>query len=175
MKKERIPPLFTSRKDVNNLKTELTQQNIQPRFKLCSVGTKIVCSSMQEYTKVGFFLKSEGVEFFTHDLQSAKPLMVVLRGLPPSEATDVQSELMQRGLKPMAVYPMTRRESTNQSCRDQLFLVHFVKGSTSIGALKEIQDMFQVIITWERYRPQHRDVTQCLNCLWFGHGTKTAI
>ncbi|XP_055615028.1 uncharacterized protein LOC129761334 [Toxorhynchites rutilus septentrionalis] len=60
---------------------------------------------------------------------------------------------------------MTRRESTNQSCRDQLFLVHFVKGSTTIGALKEIQDMFQVIITWERYRPQHRDVTQCLNCL----------
>lgn len=173
-RKERIPPLFTTIKDVNTLKAEFEKQGYQPRFKLCSIGTKIMSSSLEEYGKLGAILKSGSVEFYTHDLPSTKPLKVVLRGLPPFNAAEVKAEIENIGLKPLAVFPMTRRSSANKNAtyRDQLFLIHFVKGSTSIAALRNIRDLFRVIISWEPYRPQHRDVTQCMKCLRFGHGTK---
>ncbi|XP_065081810.1 uncharacterized protein LOC135704274 [Ochlerotatus camptorhynchus] len=121
-KKEHIPPLFTPMKDVAQLRDELAKRKLFPRFKICSVGTKIMCSSLQQYKSVGDLLKNRAVEFYTHDLPSMKPLKVVLRGLPSYDAATVKDEL--------------------------------------------------VIINWEYYKPQHRDVTQCTSCLSFGHGTK---
>ncbi|XP_065079698.1 uncharacterized protein LOC135702564 [Ochlerotatus camptorhynchus] len=102
-----------------------------------------------------------------------KPLKVVLPGLPSYEAATVKDELVRLGLKPEAVHPINRRPMPNTNYRDQLFLVHLTKGSTTLAALKSnIGDLFQVIIDWEYYKPQHRDVTQCTSCLSFGHDTK---
>lgn len=171
-KKERVPPLFTPVKDVTTLEAELSKQACWPCFKLCSVGTKIVCSSLAQYKKVGDLLVALKVPFYTHDVPSAKPLKVVLRGLPPLEAPAVKGELEKKGLQVQAVYPMARRAAVDTNFRDQLYLVHITKGSTSMGELKKIRDLFRIIVTWEPYRPQHRDVTQCTKCLWFGHGTK---
>ncbi|XP_055614932.1 uncharacterized protein LOC129761241 [Toxorhynchites rutilus septentrionalis] len=170
IKKERVSPLFTSRMDLVKLESELSQQHLKPRFKLCSVGIKIVCSSLKEYQQVGAYLKTEGVQFYTHDMQAAKPLKVVLRGLPPVGPEEVKTELSNLGLKPENVFAMTRRPNNNTW--NQLFLVHFAKGTTNISSLKNISDLFRVIVSWELYRPQHRDVTLCTNCQRFGHGTK---
>ncbi|XP_065075079.1 uncharacterized protein LOC135698862 [Ochlerotatus camptorhynchus] len=141
-KKERINPLFTPMKDVAQLRGELAKRKLFPRFKICSVGTKIMCSSLQQYKSV------------------------VLQGLPSYEAATVKEELVRLGLKPEAVHPMNRRPMLNTNYHDQLFLVHLTKDSTTLAAL------FQVIIDWEYYKPQHRDVTQCTSCLSFGHGPK---
>ncbi|XP_065075675.1 uncharacterized protein LOC135699362 [Ochlerotatus camptorhynchus] len=129
-------------KYVVKLKDELAKLNFFPRFNICSVGKKIMCSSLQQYKPIGDLLKNS---------------TVVLRGLPSYEAVTVKDELVRLRLKPEALHLM----------------VHFTKGSTTLPALKiNIRNPFQVIIYWESYKPQHRDVTQCTSCLSFGHGTK---
>ncbi|XP_055633829.1 uncharacterized protein LOC129774159 [Toxorhynchites rutilus septentrionalis] len=102
-------------------------------------------------------------------MPSTKPFKVVLRGLVPFSTDEVKPELLNNGLTPLNVYPMTRRSIENITFRNQLFLVHFTKGTTNISALKNIKDLFRMIVSWEPYRPQHRDVTLCTNCQRFGH------
>ncbi|XP_065085053.1 lipase 3-like [Ochlerotatus camptorhynchus] len=79
LKKEQIPPLFTPMKDVAKLRDELVKLKLFPRFKICSVGTKIMCSSLQQYKSVGDLLKNSTVVFYTHDLPSVKPLRTAVR------------------------------------------------------------------------------------------------
>ncbi|XP_065090358.1 uncharacterized protein LOC135711412 [Ochlerotatus camptorhynchus] len=79
--------------DVAQLRDELAKRKLFPRFKICSVETKIMCSSLQQYKSVGDLLKNSTVKFYTHDLPSMKPLKVVLRGLPSYEAATVKDEL----------------------------------------------------------------------------------
>ena len=79
MKKERVPPLFTPVKDLKALQAAFEKHGCRPCFKLCGVGTKIVCFSFEEYAIIGAMLKEGKVEFYTHDIPSAKPLKVVLR------------------------------------------------------------------------------------------------
>ncbi|XP_055585558.1 uncharacterized protein LOC129738404 [Uranotaenia lowii] len=173
-KKERVPPLFTPMKDLLLLQSELSQLSLKPLFKKCSIGTKIVCTSLDEYQKVSELLTNNKLPYYTHDNPSTKPLKIVLRGLPAFDEEKVLTELKNLGLKPQAVFPMSRRSQVckDDPFRDELFLIHFTKGTTTIGALRNIKELFRVIIQWEPYRPQHRDVTQCTNCLWFGHGTR---
>ncbi|XP_055525559.1 uncharacterized protein LOC129718632 [Wyeomyia smithii] len=143
--------------------TELANLSLEPLYKKCSKGTKILCSNMEEYNKVSDLLATHQVPYYTHDNPATKPLKVVLRGLPALAASTVKAELEQVGLKVEAVFPMNRRSQTikDDPFRDELFLVHFTKRSTSIGTLRNIKHLFHTIIQWEPYRPQHRDVTQC--------------
>ena len=173
-KKERVPPLFTPLRDMLKLQAELANLSLEPLYKKCSKGTKILCSNMEEYNKVSDLLATHQVPYYTHDNPATKPLKVVLRGLPALAASTVKAELEQVGFKVEAVFPMNRRSQTvkDDPYRDELFLVHFTKRSTTLGALRNTKHLFHTIIQWEPYRPQHRDVTQCTICLWFGHGTR---
>ncbi|XP_065081813.1 uncharacterized protein LOC135704278 [Ochlerotatus camptorhynchus] len=116
-KKERIPP------DVDQPRTVLADHNLQPRFILCSVCRKIMCTSLEGYKSVESILKDKKVDFYPYDLPSLKPLLVALRGLSSVEA---------------AIVP------------GQLFLAHFTKGSITLAGLKDnIRELFQAIISWQ--------------------------
>ncbi|XP_055542553.1 uncharacterized protein LOC129728161 [Wyeomyia smithii] len=64
------------------------------------------------------------------------------------------------------------RHDTASRCRDCLYLVHFKKGTITLGALKAIRVIQDIIVTWEAYRATSNGVTQCMQCLNFGHGTR---
>lgn len=81
----------------------------------------------------------------------------------------LKAELEAQQLKVLAVHKITRHNK-NVKFRDQQYLVHLEKGSTSLPELKAVRALFNIIVAWERYRQVHRDVTQCTNCLRFGHG-----
>lgn len=38
--------------------------------------------------------------------------------------------------------------------------------------LRNVKALFQIIVEWDKFRPRKRQVTQCDNCLAYGHGTK---
>ncbi|XP_065088066.1 uncharacterized protein LOC135709609 [Ochlerotatus camptorhynchus] len=145
-KREKVPPLFTSTKELALPRNELAKNQIHPLFKLCSTGITILCSTLVDYNAVGTILQLNRFEFYTHDVPGRKPLKMVIR------------------------VPIARRDETS-AFRDQLYLVPFDKDSTSVAVLRQIRALFNIVIQWEQYRPRHRDVTQCTNCLAFGHGT----
>lgn len=64
------------------------------------------------------------------------------------------------------------RRNDKQRYRDQLYLVHFPRGTTSIDELSKIRAIINIVIEWEKYKPKKRDTIQCSNCLYFGHGGK---
>ena len=167
--KVKIPPLFTKSKEVAVLRNELAAKQIHPLFKLCGVGTKIICSTEEDYKAVGKHLLAQKQEFYTHDNPGSKPLKVVIRGLPEFTPETIIAELKANNLKPVNVFPIKRAVAEH---RDKLYLVHLEKGSITLAELKKIKAIFNIIVEWERYRPKHNDVTQCGNCLAFGHGTR---
>lgn len=58
-----------------------------------SVDTKIVYASLDEYMKIREFLTTYKVPHYIYDNLSAKPLKMVLRGLPPLDKTSVKTKL----------------------------------------------------------------------------------
>lgn len=168
--KVRVPPLFTSSKDVAALRAALAVKQIHPLFKLCSTGTKIMCSTMDDFNEVSGYLAAFKHEFYTHDTPGSKPMKVIIRGLPEYSPEAIMSELKAAKLKPLKVFPIRRGEPGTH--RDKLYLVHIEKGSVTMADLVKTRALFSIIIEWERYRPKKKDVTQCGNCMAFGHGTR---
>ncbi|XP_065089313.1 uncharacterized protein LOC135710623 [Ochlerotatus camptorhynchus] len=80
-------------------------------------------------------------------------------------------ELVANGLKPVQIHKMARHKKAVKY-RDQLYLVHLEKNSTTLMDLQSICVLFNIVVKWDRYKPVSRGVTQCSNCLLFGHGTK---
>ena len=106
---------------------------------------------------------------FSHNnLPGAKPYKVVVRGMPESVPSLLMDQLTaEYGLKPVAVYPIKRREGVY---RDTQYLLYFPAGTITLKQLKEeVKTVSSVVVTWDRYRPKKRAVTMCQN---FGHGTR---
>ncbi|XP_055523130.1 uncharacterized protein LOC129717292 [Wyeomyia smithii] len=169
--REKVPPLFVKTTEIGMLRDELARMQIYPLFKLCSTGIKIMCSSLLDYGKVKQELTAGEFQFYTHDIPSSKPLKVIIRGLNCLLETELRKELERLHLQPQRIFTIVRKDQTGEY-RDQLCLVHFAKGSTTLAALRQIRALFSLVVEWEAYRPRHRDVTQCMNCLGFGHGTR---
>ena len=172
-KKEKMPPFYVKgfppglRQHFN----ELISKGLIATLRLCTDGYKIVVPSTPHYKAVEAYLKQTKAEYFTHDIAATKPFKVVLRGLPELELDELKTELVACGLEVEAVYKMIRHNKAIKY-RDQLYLIHLTRGSTTLSTVKTITALFNIIVQWERYKPIHRDVTQCSNCLNYGHGTK---
>ena len=167
----KLPPIVVVNWTLTNLQTICAKLGIKATFKLSRVGIKIGCRSLEEYKKLMGFLEKSDAQFFTHDLPGAKPYKVVVRGMPESVPSSLMDQLTaEYGLKPVAVYPIKRREGVY---RDTLYLLHFPAGTITLKQLKEeVKTISSVVVTWDRYRPKKRDVTMCQNCQNFGHGTR---
>lgn len=171
-RKVKLPPIFTPYRDYSKLLGLMKENNLAPVFKLCSQGTKILTSSLEEYNAVGKLLQQVKLGFYTHDVPGTRPFKVVIRGLPDVTPEEIQDELLLLKLKPIKVFKITRKDQAVKNYRDHLFLVHFERGSTTLKQLQEIRSLLQVIVRWEPYRGSNRPVTQCQKCLGFGHGTR---
>lgn len=171
-KKERLPPFYVKgfpanfQEDIN----QLVSKGLRATIRLCTDGYKIIVSAADHYRAVEAYLKLKKAEYFTHDIIANKPFKAILRGLPDMEEQKLLAMLEEKKLQPLNVYKMRRNDK--HKYRDQLYLVHFPRGSTSIKALSQIRALTNIIIEWERYKPKKRDIIQCTNCLYFGHGGK---
>lgn len=171
--KQKMPPLYVKGFPEGLLDKIyfFINKGLRCTIRLCSEGYKIMVSALNHYNAVKELLQREKVEYFSHDIATMKPFKIVLRGLPEMEVKDLAEELKRNGLKPIQINKMRRHDSTRKF-RDQLYQIHFEKNSTNIKDLQNIRALFHIVVKWDSYRPIHRDVTQCMNCLKHGHGTK---
>ncbi|XP_058839794.1 uncharacterized protein LOC131695346, partial [Topomyia yanbarensis] len=169
----KLPPLIVKSIPLEKLQQDLHSKGVTAQFKLTRIGIKVMLQTKDEFTKTKAHLKEQNAQFFTHDMPSEKPFKAVVRGLPVMRPEDIKAELMERyKLQPLAVYVIARKQPGNHVYRDCLYLVHFRKGTVTLGALKAMKIIGNVVISWEPYRGIHKDVTQCMKCLHFGHGTR---
>lgn len=172
-KKERMPPFYTKGfpetlcQDLDNS----DKQGLKVTLRRCTDGYKITVPSIEHYRAVNDYLTMKKVEFFTHDMAAEKPYKAILRGLDDMDTSKLEAELVEVGFKPAKIFKI-KRHNTNKRYRDQLYLIHFPKGTTNLKELQGIRGLFNHIVQWERYKPIYREVTQCTNCLNFGHGAK---
>lgn len=170
--KTKFPPIVVKNVPLDKLKRDLQSNGVQAQFKLTRIGIKVVVLSKSELDRTKAYLKKLKAEFFTHDIQEEKPFKAVVRGLPIMAKEDIEAELIHRyKLQPVACYVISRKQD-HQDFRDCLYLIHFRKGTVTLNALKAVRSISSVIVSWEAYRGSHRDVTQCMRCLNFGHGTR---
>lgn len=169
----KLPPIFVKTSSSETVRKWLSgfikSGSLQATIRLCTDGLKILLPTRKDYNFVREFLSKTATEHFSHDDRNTKPTKVVLRTLYDMEVNVLKAELEAQKLKVLTVHKITRHNKDIKS-RDQLYLIHLEKGSTSLPELKAIRAMFNIIVSWERYRQVHRDVTQCTNCLRFGHG-----
>lgn len=170
-KQAKLPPVVVKNIPLDKLKRDLESNGIHAQFKLTRIGIKIMVHSKNELSLTKAYLNKLKAEFFTHDIQEEKPFKAVVRGLPLMSKEMIIEELMYRyKLQPVACHVMARQDQ--QDYRDCLYLIHFRRGSVTMNALKAVRSILSVIISWEPYRGSNRDVTQCMRCLNFGHGTR---
>ncbi|XP_058817775.1 uncharacterized protein LOC131681085 [Topomyia yanbarensis] len=163
----KLPPLIVKSIPLEQLQKVLHAKGISAQFKLTRIGIKVMLQTMDEY------LNQHKAQFFTDDMPSEKPFKAVVRGLPVMQPEDIKSELEERyKLQPLAVYVIARKKKENYEYRDCLYLVHFRKGTVTLGALKAAKFIGNVVVSWEPHRGIYKDVTQCMRCLHFGHGTR---
>lgn len=175
-RKEKLPPFYVRQSTATiNFRAGLIELiksgKIQANIRLSQDGFKVLVQTREHYQAVKDYLAANKAEYFTHDIAVDKPYKIVLRGLYDMAVEDLAAELKRMKLDVLAVHKMSRRNK-DIKYRDQLYLLHLAKGSTTLPELKAIRAVFNIIVSWERYKPVHRDVTQCFNCLDFGHGGK---
>lgn len=173
-RKEKCPPIYVPGKDPAFLRPLLFERD-EPAtctFRLCSGGVKLNFESKACYHRaLKYLIEPEWVEHYTHDDPATRPLKVVLRGLEDQDPQKLKEDLEENGLQPLEVHKITRRDTTRKY-RDQPFLIHLERGSATLKELQKVKTYDDCQISWERYRPVHRDVTQCMRCQRFGHGIK---
>lgn len=168
----KIPPLMVKSMCLADLKSSLGACQVTATYKICRIGIKVVLPTIENYLTAKQFLDTNNAEYYTFDIPSEKPFKAVIRGLPIMNVEEIKSDLEDRyKLKPLAVFPMSRHNRMMEF-RDCLYLVHFPKGSVTLGALKAARVIQNIIVAWEGYRGANKDVTQCMRCLNFGHGTR---
>lgn len=168
----KLPPLVVKSIPLSTLKENLVAEGIVAQYKLCGIGIKVMMRTKNDFLHARNYLTRIGAEHFTHDVPSEKPFKAVVRGLPVMDIKDIEWELKDRyKLQPLHVFPLIRKD-VNNTYRDCLYLVHFKKGTVSLNALKAVRIISYIVVRWEAYRGKNRDVTQCMRCLNFGHGTR---
>ncbi|XP_055542704.1 uncharacterized protein LOC129728295 [Wyeomyia smithii] len=174
VEKEKIPPFYVKSfpEGLREAIVFYIDKGSKCTIRICTEGYKLMVPSLNVYKAVQVILQKHEVEYFSHDIEAENLLKVVLRGLPDMEVDTLLEELKANGLKPIQIYKMTRHNKTRKY-RDLLYLVPLEKNSTCLTDLQSIRALIHIIVAWERYKPVHRDDTQCSNCLMFGHGTKS--
>lgn len=140
--------------------------------KLTRFGIKLQCFSPEDYNTVEAHLKNLGVEYYTHDKPDDRPYRVVLRGLPLVDPENLKHRLKEdHDLIPQAVH-IIKRKGECAALEESFYLLHFPKGYTNLQKLREIKAVGNIVVRWKAYRNKQVDVTQCMSCLHFGHGTR---
>lgn len=110
-----------------------------------SDGYVLMAPAANHYKAVKEVLNQNIWKFYTHDIEAEKPFKVVLRGLHEMDTAELAEELKSKDLKVMVIHKMRRHDSTKQY-RDQLYLIHLEKGSTTLKELQDIRHLFHTIV-----------------------------
>lgn len=170
--KKKQPPLVVKNVDFATLSEQIPKCGVRPVYKITRFGTKVICNTAEDSAQVQAYLQDCGYEYYTHDKPGDRPYKVVLRGLPLVDTKELQARLKNDwGLDALAIQ-IIKRKGECAALDESFYVVHFAKGYTNLKKLSEVKHIAQIIVRWEAYRNKRADVTQCMNCLYHGHGTR---
>lgn len=135
-RKEKLPPFYVRQSTATiNFRAGLIELiksgKIQANIRLSQDGFKVLVQTREHYQAVKDYLAANKAEYFTHDIAIDKPYKVVLRGLYDMAVEELAAELKLLKLDVLAVHKMSRRNK-DIKYRDQLYLLHLAKGSTTL-------------------------------------------
>lgn len=170
-KRERVPTI-TIKWEIPRVRDEIRLMNIKSTdflLKQTRDGTVVKLSSLKIYEQ---FLKrciDRQLPHFTHAVDASKPLRIVLLGLPNMPVEDVMQALSELNVQPEDIKPMRVRNT--RFLEHNNFILYFRKGSISIGGLREIKAINNVLVRWTYYDAKRHGPTQCRRCQAWGHGS----
>lgn len=170
-KKIKIAPIKILERDVDMLQKLFIAAGIKGFLtKRISIGTKVICESMETFNKIKEVLISKKCQFYTHDQKTERMFKVVLYGLENKTAEEVQKELNTLGHKCQEVKRVIKNYD-NYS--DTLYIIYFENGSIRLQDLRtKCKSLFYTIVRWEYQRKIKNMPVQCRNCQMFGHGER---
>lgn len=169
-KKVKIPPIvvnenITNYKQFINTLKKKCKSDLNVKYK--PSGPIIYTNSIEDHKTLSDSFIKLGVKFHTYSIQSQRPQMVVIRGLPNLDPDEITEELK----SDFNVIKCTKmRQKAPEPHPYPLYLLQLQNSSdnmTEIYQLKYIQD---TRIQIEKYKKSFGS-TQCRNCQQYGHGT----
>lgn len=112
-------------------------------------------------------LKSSNKNFFTHQLPEERTTKVMLFGLPEMPVEEITAALAECKIHPLSVKKLLIRKK--RYVDQAMYLLHFAKGTMTIGELKEVRAVNHFQVQFEYYSHKVGPI-QCRNCQHYGHG-----
>jgi hypothetical protein len=174
IKKERVPNITMGKSfKWSNVTTELQRAGIkqdQYQLKMTSIGIVVKLTTIKNYES---FLKRCAelkISYFTHAVESTKPVRIVLLGLPEMPIGEIKEDLLQRGVVPDDIKMMKIK---NVRYGDQAnYILYFKKGQTTTNHLRQhVKAVNSIIVRWAYYDTKRHGPTQCRRCQMWGHGS----
>ena len=169
-KRVHCPPITVLRQDAKQIRNLLKQNNISDdsyHMKGMNGGVLVITKHADVHKKITQSMKTNSLEFFTHQISSETPIKIVLFGLHLMDTTELVEELDQVGVKPTEVKPMN---TSNVGLVP--YLLHFANGTVRLQDLQKIRYVCNSVVRWKKFIKKPGNVVQCHRCQRYGHGSK---
>lgn len=180
-KKVKIPPLVIYNHIKDHVKTvKDMQKDLKEKLSLvCKQDRVIIYTKNQhDYSVMREKIEAAQVSFHTYSLSTEKPVISILKGLPPNiTAPEIKEELEnEHKLKVLEVKQFIKKQDKNGKVSEIKLPIYCVKfeNNTQIADVKKVRVLCWCRISWER-NFSSSSVTQCYKCQAFGHIAKNCF
>lgn len=180
-RKPRIPPLviYTHIKDHVKTLQEMQKELSEKLTINCKSDRMIIYTKNEsDYKIMRDKIAAAKVSFHTYSLESEKPVVSILKGLPANITTlEIKEDIKQdSNLKVLEIKQFIKKTNIAGTVKDvplPIFCVKFEKG-TKIADVKKIRVVCWCKVHWEKNVPSNL-VTQCYKCQGYGHIAKNCF
>lgn len=132
---------------------------------------RIFPKTADHHRAISSFLKEKNVQCIVTQLGVAKPIKIVIRGLPIDVTEEeIKLDLESRNFQIIAVHQLTKRKTGNKMPLYQVQLPN----TTQSKEIFKINKMFNMIIGIENYRSPFK-TTQCFACQFYHHSSESCF
>jgi hypothetical protein len=161
-------PVFAdaSYETINNLLLNITLSS-KPLLKIMStVKTQVNCATAADKAILIKRLVDRSIRYVTYSEPGDKPLIYVLKGFYYLTCEEMLKILKTEEIKPIKVSYLVDNKDR------PIYLVQFERNrlNSNLSALQSRHKAIgNLIVRWERFNRSQKRLTQCHNCLLFGH------
>lgn len=174
--KQKVPPITVIGSNISVIQNMLNTSVVSKKFsiKINSVGIRINTVDEKDYKIVQEQLKTMKNDgkitgYFNYHTADSKPYKIILRHFYKVETNDLKKKLNELNIFPTNISTLRRRVENNSSI---VYLLYFASGSVKLSDLKQIKEIENVEVKWEKYIPKNHDsAPQCRNCQMYGHSS----
>lgn len=163
-----LPPFITKLKsnDVRQIMKSLKISKFE--MKLTSLGLKVTTFNSSQYNQFSEELKKIDAEFFSYTLDENKTSRFVLFGLPSLPIEEVESFIIETGLKPTNITKVIPKKVRSND--GAMYFMSF-PSSITYAHLRNHRYIGNIVCRWDVPHKKPERLTQCTKCQLFGHTT----